>query len=233
MEIAVGFGIVTSSASLILTAMIYRQNQDIRETQNHARDEMVALQTQVNQLKNPSIAVDVPPEMFPCPGASSKAPEGRDWGPEQATGEPNTPCIGDVVTAWASATPDEQDEWIDLTYGKELTPRHIIVYETYNPGALKKITAINGAKETVLWQGQDPARQSSPNEPALAEISPAADVRTKTIRLYLSSKNVPGWNEIDAVGIRENDDVYHWAISAKASSTYAEPVMLPQERKVF
>src|SRR5205823_2443181 len=38
----------------------------------------------------------------------------RNWGPEQATGPPDTEMAGDIVTAWASRTPDEQDEWLLL-----------------------------------------------------------------------------------------------------------------------
>src|SRR4051812_16997111 len=40
----------------------------------------------------------------------------RGWGPEQVTGEPDTPAAGDQTTAWASATPDGADEWLELEY---------------------------------------------------------------------------------------------------------------------
>src|SRR5438445_7628810 len=41
---------------------------------------------------------------------------GRAWGPEQATGEPNVPTAADDGRAWASRTPDGQDEWLELGY---------------------------------------------------------------------------------------------------------------------
>ncbi|HEX5243530.1 MAG TPA: hypothetical protein VFW23_09750, partial [Tepidisphaeraceae bacterium] len=42
----------------------------------------------------------------------------RAWGPEQATGKPDTwPRSGDIQTAWASKTPDGQPEWLELGYG--------------------------------------------------------------------------------------------------------------------
>ncbi|MGH7149305.1 MAG: hypothetical protein ACREIU_01340, partial [Planctomycetota bacterium] len=37
--------------------------------------------------------------------------EKRPWGPEQATGEPDTPGAGDHVSAWASLAPDGSGEW--------------------------------------------------------------------------------------------------------------------------
>jgi hypothetical protein len=46
--------------------------------------------------------------------------------------------------------------------------------------------------------------------------------KTNRVKLYLDSKGVPGWNEIDAVGLRESGGKTHWATSADASSTYAD-----------
>jgi hypothetical protein len=41
-------------------------------------------------------------------------------------------CRSDLVTAWDSATPDGQDEWLLLV------PTAVLVHETYNPGALER-----------------------------------------------------------------------------------------------
>ncbi|MCB1513071.1 MAG: hypothetical protein KDJ36_19415, partial [Hyphomicrobiaceae bacterium] len=38
--------------------------------------------------------------------------QNRSWGPEQAVGKPNTPQAGDISTAWASRTRDDQEEWL-------------------------------------------------------------------------------------------------------------------------
>src|SRR5262249_35044537 len=65
----------------------------------------------------------------------------RAWGPEQATGAPDTLEAGDRQTAWASLTEDGQDEWLLLEYAKPVIPREIHVYETFNPGALYRVTA--------------------------------------------------------------------------------------------
>jgi hypothetical protein len=39
---------------------------------------------------------------------------GLGWASAQATGPPNTPGFGDIQSAWASATPDATDEWLEL-----------------------------------------------------------------------------------------------------------------------
>jgi small-conductance mechanosensitive channel len=47
------------------------------------------------------------------------------------------------------------------------------------------------------------------------------------IKLYLDSPAVPGWNEIDAIGLRSKDDNMQWANKVIASTTYAEQTVEP------
>jgi hypothetical protein len=143
----------------------------------------------------------------------------RSWGCEQAAGEPNTEGAGDIVTAWASATPDGQDEWLELTYAEEIKPVEVHVVETYNPGALFKVTAATGDMEAVLWKGEDPTARDAARGTSIVKVSAA--IKTNKIRIHLASKDVPGWNEIDAVGIKDETGKMHWAKSVVASSNYA------------
>src|SRR5262245_13784780 len=84
-------------------------------------------------------------------------PAPRAWGPEQATGKPDTPGAGDIVTAWASATPDGQDEWLLMEYAEPVVPTAVLVHETYNPGALVRVTAFRlDGEEVEVWKGKDP-----------------------------------------------------------------------------
>lgn len=155
--------------------------------------------------------------------STSATPSGpRQWGPEQATGAPDTwPRSGDIGTAWASKTPDGQEEWLQLGYSAPLLPAAVLVYETYNPGALTKITAVgDDGKETELWGGSDPTSAGSDKGISVVPIHPQSDV--KRIKLYLDSPKVAGWNEIDAVGLVDEAGQTHWATSATASSTYAQ-----------
>ena len=48
----------------------------------------------------------------------------------------------------------------------------------------------------------------------------SAGFKTGHIKLYIDSPAVPGWNEIDAVGIEDANKKVIWASKAKASSTY-------------
>jgi hypothetical protein len=146
----------------------------------------------------------------------------RGWGPEQATGEPDTNMAGDIVTAWASQSQDDQDEWLMLEYAEPIVPTAVLVYETFNPGALVRVTAFKlDGQEVELWKGQDPT--TSDNDMGVSEIPVKVDFKTARIKLYIESTRVPGWNEIDAVGVRDPNKTVHWAVAADASSTYAPP----------
>jgi hypothetical protein len=157
--------------------------------------------------------------------ATPKTP--RAWGPEQATGAPDTwPNSGDIQTAWASQTPDGQKEWLELTYEAPIRPTAVLIYETYNPGAVDRVTGFNAdGKEFDLWAGADPTPAGSGKGISIMPLHPEIDV-TK-IRVYLDSPKVAGWNEIDAVGLLDASGVTHWAKSATASSTYADYASQP------
>jgi hypothetical protein len=150
----------------------------------------------------------------------------RNWGPEQVTGEPDTQMAGDIVTAWASSSQDNQEEWLLLEYEEAILPTAVLVYETYNPGALVRVTAFKADGEEVeLWKGTDP----TPSDAGIgvSEVPVKANFKTNRIKVYLDSANLPGWNEIDAVGIRDKAKKIHYAVSCEASSTYASAAPPP------
>jgi hypothetical protein len=153
---------------------------------------------------------------------SSIKREKRPWGPEQATGEPDTPNAGDQGTAWASQTEDGQQEWLLLEYDHPLVPVGVVVHETYNPGALYKVTAFRlDGSEVEIWKGKDPTAPGA--DKGISDIPVKIDFKTARIKIYLDSIGIAGWNEIDAVGIRDKEKKTHWALRAEASSTYATP----------
>lgn len=145
--------------------------------------------------------------------------EKRSWGPEQLIGEPNTLQHGDQPTAWASKGQDDQDEWLLLEYPAPVAASGIKIYETYNPGSISKISAFGlDGREEEVWAGQDnpPAEAIFVNQKNFPRT-----IKTNRIKLYLDSMRVPGWNEIDAVGLIDKAGQTHWASNADCSSTYA------------
>lgn len=158
---------------------------------------------------------------------------GLAWSEEQAAGAPDTVRQGDEQTAWASAAQDNQVEWLELEYRQPIRPMAIHIYESYNPGAVTKVTLFGqDGREHVAWEGKDPA--TTRPTVAVAKLPLAADVATQRAKIYIDSPAVSGWNEIDAVGLLDASGTVHWARRVRASSVYAsgrEPVTgkyLPQ-----
>lgn len=124
------------------------------------------------------------------------------WSAQQALGPPDLfPLYADAGTAWASATPDGQREHLELDYSSPAPINFVNVVETYAPGALDRVSVWNPntlAFEQV-WSGTAAAA------PPVARINtvsfPLTRFPVSRVRLEFDSPAVPGWNEIDAVGI--------------------------------
>ena len=141
------------------------------------------------------------------------------WGTVQATGAPDTQGFGDLQTAWASATQDGQKEWLIAEFEKAVLPSEIAIYETFNPGAVYQISGLNEfGKESVLWSGTDPTPTTASG--GISKIPLVAKSKFKRIKIYVDSPSVPGWTEIDAIGLTDGN-LNQWAIRVKASSTYS------------
>jgi hypothetical protein len=127
---------------------------------------------------------------------------GAQYAATSALGPPDVyPAYGDLGGAWASLTPDNQFEYLELSYSTPQPINYVSVYETYAPGALDKVWVMNpntGLYETVWSSSASPA-------PALSRINtvsfPETDFLVSQVRLDFNSPAVPDWNEVDAVGI--------------------------------
>jgi hypothetical protein len=155
--------------------------------------------------------------------ASSHSPSGellnRSWGPEQALGPPNTPAADDTPSAWAAREPDGGEEWLKLEFDTALDLAEIRVRETFNPGAIARVTAFHSnGREVTVWEGREPRGQAPLDIAFPVNVS----IRASSVKIYLDTRRVPGWNEIDAVELVGRDGTRQWVTAATASSTYAE-----------
>ncbi len=146
----------------------------------------------------------------------------RRWGHEQAAGEPDTHQPGDIPSAWASKDPDGGEEWLQLDYDRAVDLQQINVIESHNPGAISKVAAVlPDGSETIVWEGSMDASEA--DELVSSEFSVAGNVHAQSVKVYLDTARVPGWNEIDAVQIVGRDGSKQWATASRASSSYADP----------
>ncbi|HXG13366.1 MAG TPA: hypothetical protein VNK04_26650 [Gemmataceae bacterium] len=168
----------------------------------------------------PGYWVYVEPYWYIWRDLTALPPRNRPWGPEQATGEPNTTAAGDFGTAWASLTPDGQDEWLLLEYEQPIVPVSVRIHETWNPGAVERLTLFRlDGSEVEAWVGRDPTPADQGQ--GVSEIPLKVDFPTNRLVVHLRSRAVRGWNEIDAVALVDASGKAHWAVAAEASSTAA------------
>lgn len=123
------------------------------------------------------------------------------WSASQATGPPDTyPRHGDFDTAWTTGSRDSGFEWLLLTYAEAVVVDEVSVYETCNPGAIVKVELVDQAGAShEIWRG---VGEPAPKEARIFTVAnKAVGVAVNKVRLLLDTSRVPGWNEIDAVGI--------------------------------
>lgn len=154
------------------------------------------------------------PEAEPPTNASPK----RSWGTEQVLGPPDTSTAGDAPTAWASLQPNAGAEWLVLGFDDMVDVAQIRIRETYNPGAISKVTAVVNGAEVVLWEGT--ADKGKGIRDFVVPV--AGNVRADSVIVHMDTTRVSSWPEIDAVELVGRDGSRQWATSANASSTYAE-----------
>jgi len=54
------------------------------------------------------------------------------------------------------------------------------------------------------------------------EPQPRPPASSHSVKVYLDTRRVPGWNEIDAVELVGRDGTRQWATAATAISTFVE-----------
>lgn len=124
------------------------------------------------------------------------------WQATETLGSPNTCDCGDIQTAWASATTDAQREFLVLGFTTPQTVSKVVIYETYNPGAVDTVYLRNSITQVwnTVWSGVAAPALPCPRAFEIS-ISPTS-YTVDAIRIAINSPAVSSWNEIDAVEIQ-------------------------------
>jgi ligand-binding sensor domain-containing protein len=119
-----------------------------------------------------------------------------NWGPDQATGEPNTEGCGDFGTAWASSERSTV-EWLELDYDTPVTPTEVNILQNYNPNQVIQVELIdtNGAAHMIY---ESPSQEVDCPYTLTIQVEDA-DYQAATIRITVDQSLLVSWNEIDAV----------------------------------
>lgn len=123
---------------------------------------------------------------------------------------------------------DAGPEWLEVSFAKAVEIDEIRIRETFNPGAVCKITAFSNENvEIVLWEGVGNPILA----PADMVVKPVLGVKSDRIKIHLDTKRIQGWNEIDAVGLVGVDGSRQWGMNASASSFFGENANTPAQRQ--
>lgn len=210
---------LSSSAELVDQLAKTRQElADARKEVDRLREENQRRAEGVSALRAPLPSMGTEKQAIEHWAGGQK----RSWGHEQAAGAPDTGQAGDIPSAWASKDPDGGEEWLKLDYDHAVDIEKISVFESHNPGAITKVAAVlpNG-REEVIWEGDMEA--STENELVSSDFLANAGIKARSVKVYLDTAKVPGWNEIDAVQLRGRDGSTQWASASSASTSYADP----------
>jgi hypothetical protein len=137
----------------------------------------------------------------------------------QATGPPDVETYGrDSVLAWCPATEDAGEEWLVLEYDQKIEASAVSIRASWNPGAATRVLAIV-EDDTVseLWSGPAIGTAAGWEQ----EIKFVEPTRMRRLRIEFDTAAVPGWNEVDAVGLLDAEGRFHWAEEASASSNWS------------
>ena len=187
---------------------------------------ITSLEQRVNELsraiEHPRGARAVVEYNVMSPPVETEIPEAavlkRSWGEEQILGPPDTATASDASTAWASREQDAGPEWLQVEFENPVDVAEVRIRETFNPGAISKVTGMVNGQEVVLWEGT----ATGGTAPRDFVVPVQGHLQANSVVVHLDTARVPGWNEIDAVELVGKDGSRQWARSANASSSYAD-----------
>jgi len=134
-------------------------------------------------------------------GFSSQYSE-ANWSAQRVLGAPDVfPQHGDLVNAWASRGADDADEWIEVGFARPTRASAIELYETYNPGAVTAIVVIPESGSPYTAYQATPAANGQRANKLRVELGCTGEP-VVAIRVLLGSRQVTGWNELDAIGLQ-------------------------------
>ncbi len=121
--------------------------------------------------------------------------------PARAIGEPKVVYAGYNTEAWCPAQQNTGEDWLELSFATPKRASGIRVRQTFNPGAIVRVEAIEPDGTLHLWwQGNDPYKRPATREIAWFAVKvPPTPYLVAKVRLSLNLAAVPGWKQIDAV----------------------------------
>lgn len=130
--------------------------------------------------------------------------QGLEYRALQILGSPSKlPQTGDSKAAWSPAGADTNgDEWIKVGFEKPMKIKQVSIGENFNPGSITRVFAYDSTDTEHL------IHENINDIPKIAGrmwniVIPQTSYSVYAIKIVMAPSRVPGYNQIDAVGISE------------------------------
>jgi hypothetical protein len=141
-----------------------------------------------------------PPQWASSVRALSSEYSSSSWSAQQVLGAPDVyPRSGDDAHAWASRDADAPVEFIEVGFATPQRARQLQIFETLNPGAIDRVELISASGKHIAIQ-RDATQPTGGAAIGTYDLGCTVEPIVAA-RITLASAKVPGWNEIDAVGL--------------------------------
>lgn len=143
-------------------------------------------------------------------GFSSERVDASNPGPQyraiQVLGSPNKlPQNGESVCAWSTAGADTYaEEYIKVGFENPVRIKQVSIGENWGAGAIIRVLAYDSTdREYIIHEN----KEDDPTEKGRMRniIIPQTEYRVYAIKLIVAPAKIPGYNQIDAIGISEID----------------------------
>ncbi|WP_229251039.1 OmpA family protein [Emticicia sp. BO119] len=130
--------------------------------------------------------------------------QGLEFRAVQILGNPSKlPQTGDSKAAWSPAGADTNgDEWIKVGFEKPMKIKQVSIGENHNPGAIIRVFAYDSTDTEHLIHDNVNDVPKMPGR-MWNIVIPRTPYSVYAIKLVMSPSRVPGYNQIDAIGISE------------------------------
>src|ERR1043165_5383765 len=131
----------------------------------------------------------------------------KEYSAAQVLGRPNKcPSSGDSPCAWISKSDGRfggGEEHIKVGFAKPIAIQQVGIAENFNPGAVQQVILYDLQDKPHRVYYGDPA-SSGQQSRIMHVFFVKTDYKVKAVELVLQTGKVPGFNEIDAIGISDS-----------------------------
>jgi outer membrane protein OmpA-like peptidoglycan-associated protein len=123
----------------------------------------------------------------------------------QVLGYPNAETLNSKCEfCWAPSNEDGGKEFIRVRFENAIHAQQIAVFEALNPGAITEITLYDiKGKAIEVYQNKDPKTANMGIGRAFYYTFPRTQQPIKEAKVEFNTRAVPGYNQIDAIGIAD------------------------------